>query len=65
MGEARKDTLPVYLHFMDLRLDNRIKLEFHGAAVMSDAGPVAYPNSTETDWVFPITRYPALQDGQL
>lgn len=31
MGEARKEVLPV--HF-----DSRIKLEFHGAAVTSDAG---------------------------
>jgi hypothetical protein len=42
MGDARKDALRVELHFVDLRLDNRIKLEFHGAAVTSDAGLVAY-----------------------
>ena len=35
MGDARKDGLRV-------EFDNRIKLKFHGAAVMSDAGLVAY-----------------------
>ena len=35
MGDARKDALRV-------EFDNRIKLEFHGAAVTSDAGLVAY-----------------------
>ena len=35
MGDARKDALRV-------EFDSRIKLEFHGAAVTSDAGLVAY-----------------------
>ena len=35
MGDARKDALRV-------NFDSRIKLEFHGAAVTSDAGLVAY-----------------------
>jgi hypothetical protein len=35
MGEARKDALRV-------DFDSRTKLEFHGAAVTSDAGLVAY-----------------------
>ena len=35
MGDARKDALRV-------EFDNRIKLEFHGVAVTSDAGLVAY-----------------------
>ncbi len=35
MGGARKDALRV-------EFDSRIKLEFHGAAVTSDAGLVAY-----------------------
>ena len=35
MGDARKDALRV-------EFDSRIKLEFHGAAVTSDAGLIAY-----------------------
>ncbi len=35
MGDARKDELRV-------EFDSRIKLEFHGAAVTSDAGLIAY-----------------------
>ena len=35
MGEARKEALRV-------GIDSRIKLEFHGAAITSDAGLVAY-----------------------
>ena len=35
MGDARKDALRV-------EFDSRIKLEFHSAAVTSDAGLVAY-----------------------
>ena len=35
MGDARKDALRV-------EFDSRIKLEFHGAAITSDAGLVAY-----------------------
>ena len=35
MGEARKEALRV-------RFDSRIKLEFHGASITSDAGLVAY-----------------------
>ena len=35
MGDARKDALRV-------EFDNQIKLEFHGAAVTSDAGLIAY-----------------------
>ena len=35
MGDARKDALQV-------KFDSRIKLEFHGAAVTSDAGLIAY-----------------------
>ena len=35
MGDARKDALRV-------EFDSRIKLEFHGATVTSDAGLVAY-----------------------
>ena len=35
IGDARKDGLRV-------EFDNRIKLKFHGAAVTSDAGLVAY-----------------------
>ena len=42
MGDACKDALRVELHFVDLWLDSRIKLKFHGAAVTSDAGLVAY-----------------------
>ena len=35
MGDARKDALRV-------EFDSRIKLEFHGAAITSDAGLIAY-----------------------
>ena len=35
MGEARREALRV-------GIDSRIKLEFHGAAITSDAGLVAY-----------------------
>ncbi len=41
MGDARKDALRV-------EFDSRIKLEFHGAAVTSDAGLVAYRELDET-----------------
>jgi len=41
MGEARKEALRV--HF-----DSQVKLEFHGAAVTSDAGLVAYRDLDET-----------------
>ncbi len=36
MGEARKDALK-------LDFDRRLKLEFHGTKVTSDAGLLAYP----------------------
>ena len=41
MGDARKDALRV-------EFDRRIKLEFHGAAVTSDAGLVAYRELDES-----------------
>ena len=41
MGDARKDALRV-------EFDSRIKLEFHGAAVTSDAGLVAYRELDES-----------------
>jgi hypothetical protein len=41
MGEARKEALRV-------DFDSQIKLEFHGAAVTSDAGLVAYRELDET-----------------
>jgi hypothetical protein len=41
MGEARKEALR-------LAFDSQIKLEFHGAAVTSDAGLVAYRELDET-----------------
>ena len=46
MGDARKDALRV-------EFDSRIKLEFHGAAVTSDAGLVAY---RELDEVLGLTE---------
>ena len=41
MGEARKEALRV-------DFDSQIKLEFHGAAVTSDAGLVAYRELDES-----------------
>ena len=41
MGDARKDALRV-------EFDSRIKLEFHGATVTSDAGLVAYRELDES-----------------
>ena len=46
MGEARKEALRV-------GFDSQIKLEFHGAAVTSDAGLVAY---RELDEALGVTR---------
>ena len=46
MGEARKEALRV-------DFDSQIKLEFHGAAVTSDAGLVAY---RELDEALGVTR---------
>ena len=46
MGEARKEALRV-------GFDSRIKLEFHGAAVTSDAGLVVY---RELDEVLELTQ---------
>ncbi len=46
MGEARKR--PLRLHF-----DRRLKLEFHGARVSSDAGLLAY---RELDYTLELTE---------
>ena len=46
MGEARKEALRV-------DFDSQIKLEFHGAAITSDAGLVAY---RELDEALGVTR---------
>ena len=46
MGEARKEALRV-------GFDSQIKLEFHGAAVTSDAGLVVY---RELDEALGVTR---------
>ena len=55
MGDARKDALRV-------EFDSRIKLEFHGAAVTSDAGLVAY---RELDEALDLTQMEeALRDSR-
>ena len=50
MGEARKEALRV-------GIDSRIKLEFHGAAVTSDAGLVAYRELDEALDLSEIRRW--------
>ena len=46
MGEARREALRV-------DFDSQVKLEFHGAAVTSDAGLIAY---RELDQVLSLTE---------
>lgn len=57
MGEARKDALR-------LDFDHRLKLEFHGTKVTSDAGPLAY---RELDEAFALTEMvqDTFQDSRL
>ena len=55
MGDARKDALRV-------EFDSRIKLEFHGAAITSDAGLIAY---RELDEALALTQMgKALRDSR-